>query len=340
MKKVEIPANFSILSRGKTTLYVKKEYESRMSVQDIDILFDLCKDSSRRSIHDCRNGLNGSYQGRMSCKTLLIESLGNEGFVVREYWHGGLFGKVLKDLFWDASRPLRELSICEAARRGHINTTEIIAIIKNGIVGVLYKFQLVTREITNSVDLMELLLSPEKNQLDKKKREIINKLAMAVKEMHDAGIYHADLHLKNILVQSDGGEGVNVYIIDLDKSKQYEKISFQRRMKNIMRLDRSLEKFKRNIKKNLNLFVGEKPDLPMVDSDRIDILAGQVSNKDKIRFLREYVKLCYISGGHSFSSQKEFLKFCIDNYQTAHKSHKIWWRIVGFKMRQNRNQII
>ena len=240
----------------------------------------------------------------------------------RVAWEG------FKGFFWDVSRPLRELSICEVARRGHINTTEIIAIIKNKIVGPFYKFQLVTREITNSVDLIELLLSPEKNQLDIKKKEIINKLAMAVKEMHDAGIYHADLHLKNILVQSDEGENVNVYIIDLDKSKQYEKISFQRRMKNIMRLDRSFEKFKRNIKENLNLFVGVKPDLPMVDTYRIDILAGQVSNKDKIRFLREYLKLYYLSGVHSFGSQKELLKFCIDNYQTAHKSHKIWWRVL------------
>ncbi len=188
MKKVEIPADFSTLNKGKATLYVKKEYESRMSVHDIDKLFSLCDGSSSGPVHVKRSELNDSYQGRASCKTFLMESLGNESFVVREYWHGGLFGKVLKDLFWDASRPLRELSICETARRGHINTTEIIAIIKDKIVGSLYKFQLVTREITNSVDLIELLLSPEKNQLDLKKREIINKLAKAVNEMHYVGI--------------------------------------------------------------------------------------------------------------------------------------------------------
>jgi tRNA A-37 threonylcarbamoyl transferase component Bud32 len=328
MKKVEIPAYFSTLNKGNATLYVKKEYENRMSVQDIDKLFDLCKDSPQKSFQVVRNELNAPYQGRTSCKTLLMESLGNESFVVREYWHGGLLGKVLKDLFWDVSRPLRELSICEVARRGHINTTEIIAIIKNKIVGPLYKFQLVTREIKNSLDLIELLSRPEDNQLDIKKREIINKLAKVVKEMHDAEIYHADLHLKNILVQFNEGESISIYIIDLDKSKQYEKISFQRRMKNIIRLDRSLEKFKRNIKENSKLFVGVKPDLPVVGTDRLDILAGQVSSKDKIRFLREYLKLYYLTGAHSFGSQKELLKFCIDNYKTAHRSHKIWWRVL------------
>ncbi len=328
MKKVEIPADFSTLNKGKATLYVKKEYESRMSVHDIDKLFSLCDGSSSGPVHVKRSELNDSYQGRASCKTFLMESLGNESFVVREYWHGGLFGKVLKDLFWDASRPLRELLICEFARRGGINTTEIIAIIKNEIVGPIYKCRLVTKEITNSIDIIELLLCPEDNQLDIQKREIINKMARAVKDMHDAGIYHADLHLKNILVQSDERGGVNVYIIDLDKSEQYEKMDFQTRMKNIMRLDRSLEKFKRNIKEGLNLFVKVKPDLSTVDTDRINVLSSQVTNRDKIRFLREYTKLYYISGEHSFGSRKEFLRFCLVNYQTTHKSHKCWWRVL------------
>ncbi len=337
MKKVEIPACFSTLNKGKVTLYVKKEYENRMSVQDIDKLFNLCSDHPDRPIHVGGSELNNSYRGRSSCKTLLMQSLGNESFVVREYWHGGLFGKVLKNYFWDTSRPLKELLICEAARRSRINTTEIIAIIKKNIVRPFYKCQLVTREITNSVDLIELLSRPEENQLDIQKREIIIKMSKAVKDMHDVGIYHADLHLKNILVQSDKDGYVNVYIIDLDKSKQYEKISLQRRMKNIMRLDRSLEKFKRNIKGDLNLIVEVKPGLSTVDTDRINILAGQITNKDKMRFLREYIKLYYISGEHSFGSQKELLKFCLINYQATHKSHKLWWRIVGFIVRQNRN---
>lgn len=331
MKKVELPSYFSTLNKGNVTLYVKKEYEKRMSAQDIDIFFNLCKDPLHRPFHAGSSELNDSYQGRTSCKTFFMESLGNESFVVRGYWHGGLFGKVLKDFFWDASRPLMELSICEVARKGRINTTEIIAIIKNKIAGPFYKCRLVTREIKNSVDLIKLLSHPEDNQLDLQKREIINKMAKAVKEMHDAGIYHADLHLKNILVQSDEGGRVTVFIIDLDKSRQYDKMDFQSRMKNIMRLDRSLEKFKRNIKQNLNLFVEVKPGLPTVDTDRINILAGQVTNRDRIRFLREYIKLYYLSGEHSFGSQKEFLAFCLINYQTTHKSHKFWWRIVNGK---------
>ncbi len=111
MKKVELPAYFSTLTRGKTTLYIKKEYEHRLSAEDIDTLFNLHKDSDKLKV---------SYHGRTPCKTLIMESLGNVSFVVREYWHGGLLRKILRDIFWDSMRPLRELSICEAAGKSGI----------------------------------------------------------------------------------------------------------------------------------------------------------------------------------------------------------------------------
>ena len=311
MKKVEIPAYFSTLNKKKVTLYVKKEYGNRMSDQDIETLFSLCKGSPPRSNHANGSELTGSYQGRTSCKTLLMESLGNESFVVREYWHGGMIGKVFRDFFWDGMRPVRELSVCEAASRGGIKTTEIIAIVKDKIVGPLYKFRLVTKEITESIDLIELLLhsgeSPRhllsgEHRLLKQKRQIINKLAKAVNDMHDLGIYHADLHLKNILVQSDEGGSVNVYIIDLDKSKQYEKISFQRRMKNIMRLDRSVVKLGR---KNQELFSKVFP----------------VSNTDRIRFLKKYIELD--------SESVKPLRHYLQSYNNTHALHKLWWLVGG-----------
>lgn len=295
MKKAELPAYFSALNKGKITLYVKKEYEYRLSAQDMDKLFNLYKDAEK---------LNVSYHGRTPCKTILMESLNNESFVVRDYWHGGLFGKILRDFFWDRLRPLKELSICEVASKSGVKTTEVIAIVKNKIMGPLYKCQLVSKEITCAIDLMVLLLNPEKIQFIAQKRQIINKVAKAVKEMHDAGIYHADLHLKNILVQfAEGGE-INVYIIDLDKSKQQEKISIYKRMKNIMRLDRSVEKMLRG---NRDTF-GETFLFP-------------ISKTDKLRFLKEYAA----SGNKSVKS----LRYYIQSYRTSHNFHRLWWRVVN-----------
>ena len=311
MKKVELPAYFSTLNKGKVTLYIKKKYENRMSDQDIDGLFNLCKEPSPGSNHADKNELNNSYQGRSTCKTLLMESLGDESYIVREYWHGGMVGKIFKDLFCDGMRPVRELSVCEAASKGGIKTTEIIAIIKCKVFGPLYKFRLITKEITESIDLIDLLLhsgeSPRRllsgeNQLFEQKKQIINELAKAVNDMHNVGIFHADLHLKNILVKSDPGGGVHVYIIDLDKSKQYEKISLQRKMKNIMRLDRSVVKMRR---KNRELFNETFP----------------VSKTDRIRFFKKYIELD--------SEAVKPLRYYLQSYNNTHAFHKLWWSMGG-----------
>ncbi len=304
MKKVEIPVWFSTLNKGNMTLYIKKEYENRMSVQDIDKLFNLCKEPPPRPIHTDRGESDNSYQGRSSCKTLLMESLDDESFVVREYWHGGMIGKIFRDFFWDDTRPVKELSVCEAASRGSVKTTEIVAIIKKRIMGPLYKCRLVTKEITESIDLIDLLLHPGENQLLKQKKQIINKLAKAVNDMHDLGIYHADLHLKNILVQSDEGGSVNVYIIDLDKSKQYEKISFQKRMENITRLDRSVVKMRR---KNREVFSEASP--------------FPVSKTDRIRFLKRYIGLD--------NKVVKPLRYYIQSYGKTYGLHRLWWSVGG-----------
>ena len=296
MKKVELPAYYSSLTRGKTTLYIIKEYEHRLSAEDIDMLFNLHKDTDKLKV---------SYHGRTPCKILIMESLNNESFVVREYWHGGLFGKIFRDIFWDSLRPLRELSICEAAGKGGIKTSEVIAIAKNRILGPVYKCRLVSKEITGAIDLMELLFNPEENKLVERKRQIINKTARAVKEMHDAGIYHADLHLKNILVQSAAGGKDNVYIIDLDKSRQYEKINFHQRVKNIMRLDRSVEKMIRN---NKDVF-GQRFPFP-------------ISKTDKFRFLAEYIK--------TDNKSERPLRYYLQSYKTSHNLHRFWWSVGGF----------
>jgi len=295
MKNVELPAYFSTLTRGEITLYIKKEYEHRMSAQDIDMLFNLHKNSDKLKV---------SYHGRTPCKTLIMESLDNESFVVRDYCHGGLFGKILRDIFWDRLRPLRELSICEAAGQSGIKTSEVIAIVKNSILGPVYRCRLVSKEISGAIDLMELLLNPEKNKLVVRKRQIIDKVAKAVKEMHDAGIYHADLHLKNILVQSAAGGKVNVYMIDLDKSQQYEKISFNKRMRNIMRLDRSVEKMIRNNRVKFD-----------------ETYPFPISGIDKLRFLKEYVK--------TDNKSEKPLRYYLRSYKTSHNLHRLWWSVGG-----------
>ena len=343
MKTARLPEYFSTLEKGRITLFIKKIYEEKLTEQDFNVFFSLYSERDTRSIHipkerlPDRSSVNQhtgetelrvSYHGRTPCKSIFVKNLDNGSLVVRDYWHGGLFGTVLKDIFWQGLRPIKELLICEGACEKGIRTIEIVAIVKNRVLGPFYKSKLISREIKDSFDLMEFLLRFDNQTFLAKKKEIISKVAQAIKVMHDAGIYHADLNLKNILLQtSNSGEFV-VYIIDLDKSREFKELILKRRMKNLMRLDRSLEKFKRNVSMHNRFHVS---------------CSSLFTKKDKIRFLKEYLrsgrlltppilirsdseeKFRQETSLDSYGTMKKYLHIFLEAYPLTHKKHRLWW---------------
>src|SRR5437867_1104174 len=64
--------------------------------------------------------------GRRPPRVVPVEGVGE--VVVRRYFHGGFFAPLTRDLFWDSSRPVRELAASEQVRRHGVATPEILAI--------------------------------------------------------------------------------------------------------------------------------------------------------------------------------------------------------------------
>jgi hypothetical protein len=62
--------------------------------------------------------------------------------------------------------------------------------------------------------------------------------------MHEAGIYHGDLNLKNIILQTTDPLNIKGYLIDFDKSFARSYLRENLRIRNLLRLNRSAEKFK------------------------------------------------------------------------------------------------
>jgi len=62
--------------------------------------------------------------------------------------------------------------------------------------------------------------------------------------MHSAGIYHSDLHLKNVLIRKCDDDIPEVYIIDFDKAVFKDTLTSRDKIKNLFRFDRSIEKYK------------------------------------------------------------------------------------------------
>lgn len=174
---------------------------------------------------------------------------------VRRARRGGLAGALLGGLYSDLRRPTRELTASAAALRAGVGVPEIVAVRATHVAGPFWKFTVVTREIEGAADLLALA---ESSLSFSRKRDVIGRVADEIRRLHEAGVYHADLTLKNILLS-----GPDVYIIDLDKAVLAGRRAEALDVMNLARLNRSVEKL-----------LGGR---------------GFVTRADKLRFLRRYL---------------------------------------------------
>lgn len=288
----KIPPHFSIVKNKKTTLFVKEEYKEFIS----DIIFHT---------PPLERGYSGSFQvkqGRGHYLSVPIKKNGVERLIIRNYKHGGLFGKILGDVFFNGDRPFNEIHVHEVALQNGIPSAEAIAVTKRKIMGGLYSADFITKEIPEAVDLIHFLTKHPAEYIRESKKSIIMTIAKLIRKMHDAGICHADLHLKNILVKKNTAEMFEAYIIDLDKSTVLPQLTLSKRMKNLLRLDRSLEKYYwlQRRKTGKKLF--------------------PISKTDRMRFFKTYMTNAPVID----SNWKAYIR----RYYSPHTFHKFWWRVL------------
>ncbi len=162
-----------------------------------------------------------------------------ETALVRTYRHGGMFRHVTGDFFFTwPPRPFRELAItAEVSRRG-VPTLEILGAWVERVRGPFYRGWLVTRELEGAHDLWVALQS--ECYAENNRGPLLRAVARGVRRMHDQGIYHGDLNLKNIMVRREGSQIIS-YIIDFDKAKLFSrKVPAGRAERNLRRLLRSV----------------------------------------------------------------------------------------------------
>ncbi len=231
-----------------------------------------------------------------------VGTLEGKRLIKRHCRHGGLWGMLARDVLWGYKRPLNELAISQNAVARGVKTAEIVALRFENLLGPLYRADIFTLEITDTEDLIAFLSNHTAEQITSRKNAIIRNIAQTVRKMHDSGIYHADLHLKNILVGMDNPP--RVYIIDLDKSQlrcdaTTGSLSLKQRMVNLLRLDRSLVKLQTVLK---------RPGLK------------HITRRDRLRFLREYLRARPLKGGD--------WKNLARRHATRHSGHRLWWKIL------------
>lgn len=173
------------------------------------------------------------YEGRGRPVRVVLPD-GTAG-VLRRYRHGGLLRGLTGTLFAGRSRPLAELAATERARRAGVNVPEVLAAWHRPVLGFLHRGFLLTREVPGARDLVAVFGAGERAGA------ALRTLGAEVRRMHEAGVLHADLHVKNVLV--DGGGRVT--ILDFDRARVAKSWPPAARIANLLRFDRSLVKLGR-----------------------------------------------------------------------------------------------
>ncbi|MFQ5866977.1 MAG: lipopolysaccharide kinase InaA family protein [bacterium] len=281
----KILPQFEKVVRGKTTILVKDKYKHQVLSQKVA----LSRKIRERSLYPGVSLL----RGRNIIPCIPIRG-SNERMIIKHYEHGGLFRKITRDVLFGNSRPFRELVILEVASQKGIPVPEVLAARVDRIFGPLYKGEIAYKEIPDSTNLLEYLKRLKERRLKEKisqKKEIIKSLAEAIKKMHTSGIYHADLNVKNVLIQNIG-KGIQVYLVDFDCSKIKQNLSLRDRIKNLARFNRSCEKWQ-----------------------------APLTATDKLRFF-----LSYFKGDRLVESNlRKYIRKC----SRFHWGHRIYWKLFG-----------
>lgn len=168
-----------------------------------------------------------------------------ENVILRRYMHGGLLSGLTGELFLGMSRPLWELALSERAREcGAAVPLPLGAVVERRF-GPLCRAVYLSAETAGAEDLVHFCCRMAQDPPETAARElrlVVSDAARQTRALHDAGVDHADLHLKNLLVHR-GDDGLpHVSLIDLDKARARDPQGRRFRLRNLARLARSAQK--------------------------------------------------------------------------------------------------
>ncbi|MCK5875593.1 MAG: 3-deoxy-D-manno-octulosonic acid kinase [Alcanivoracaceae bacterium] len=216
------PAGFVEIRQGADICWLRE-----------DALSTLSSDLFEPSFWQARNAVTGTATGRGI--TWFVRD-GERELVLRHYRRGGLFGRLVKDLYAGLnpgnSRAMRELMLLAEMRAQGLPVPEPIGA-RLRRVGPFYRADLLIGRITSATDLLAIL---QAGPLSAGQWQQIGSM---IGRFHAAGIDHTDLNIHNILLDRDGQS----WLIDFDKCGRRAPGGWQQA--NLARLLRSLEKEKR-----------------------------------------------------------------------------------------------
>lgn len=181
--------------------------------------------------------------GRGEISPLKIQ--GNE-FVLRKYLRGGFVSKLVKRRFFmpvwktlEQSRPVQEVSVLADLKALGLPVASPVGLfIRFCWMRFFYEAYLLMEKIPDAANLLEIAVAQETK--DEELSRLCFEAGRVARRILDAGIFHSDLHLGNVLVSSG-----NIFIIDFDKATRCDQKQFKACGKKLLsRWKRSAEKHK------------------------------------------------------------------------------------------------
>ncbi|MCP1673170.1 3-deoxy-D-manno-octulosonic acid kinase [Natronocella acetinitrilica] len=177
-----------------------------------------------------RNMLTGESSGRRSAWFLRF---GDRNMVLRHYWRGGMVARISADVYvWtglERTRPWREWHLLAQMRAAGLPVPVPVAA-RVSRQGPGYRGDLLTLAIPGAEPLDTVIHAGADNVA------LWGSIGKTIRRFHIAGFRHADLNVRNILVDAER----RIWLIDWDRGTH--RTDHDWALGNIARLRRSLQK--------------------------------------------------------------------------------------------------
>lgn len=150
------------------------------------------------------------FPGRGTVVSAPFAGLGT--VLLRPCVHGGLWGRLARDLYPGPSRVRREILWSERLSRLGIPTPRIQAALFYPV-GPFFRMEVATSFIPEGRDLNDLLSS---RPLAGQRSRIFSAVRKLFEQLHRHGVRHPDLNARNILLAPAGSGSWNAWLLDVD----------------------------------------------------------------------------------------------------------------------------
>lgn len=223
----DLESTHEVLCREGVTVVVRRDWRAHLPVDEL--LSGAALEAWGRPVLD--HGLVGR------ARLHVLDTPGGQ-LVAKELSRGGLLGSCLPDVSWDRWRPAREAALAERLSALGVPTATVAAARSMRVTPGLYRCDIATVRLGGAVDLLAALTDAPADRWC----PLAGALGRTLGRLHDVGLVHRDMQVKNLLAPGDLAADDLLAVIDLDGCRLTQTLNSEARLKALTRFARSLVK--------------------------------------------------------------------------------------------------